>query len=461
MHDPDEVIVALASAAGSGARAVVRLSGAGLDALLGTWLRFDGAGPGPAGPSRLTARLAIADAGKEWADIPVTVLWWPGPGGPTGGPLAELHLPAAPLLVERVITAACERGARPARGGEFSLRGWLAGRLDLAAAEAVLAVVDARSPAQLAAALDTMSGGEGRRLRAVRDRLLDVVADLEAAIDFGDERSPDALPAAATAIWAGVVGRLEETAALLGTMAGRLRQRGHAGRQRLPRVVLHGRPNVGKSSLFNALVGRSLALVADEPGTTRDWVDAVLEIDGTPLCLLVDVAGYGDATEAPAGVAAAARSVALEQVATADVVVVCRDAAASGAVPPPDATRPTIEVATRCDRPDACAGRGIATSVVTGEGLAVLVAGIAAAVARLPPPPLSGAVHLAAGIVAALEALDEATALARRGAAGAAADEVIVASGVTRAAAALGEVTGVDTPADVVDRIFARHCIGK
>ena len=207
MHDPDELIVAAATVNGPGARAVVRLSGAGVDRLLGRLLAFSGPGPSRsdgtgAGPEWLEACLNASAVGPAWGGLPVALLWWPGPGGPTGGPLAELQLPAAPHLVDLVATAVCQAGARPARGGEFSLRGWLAGRFDLAAAEAVLAVVDARSADQLAVALDRLAGGSGRQVRAVRDDLLDLAADLEAVIDFGDERSPAAFPAAAAEVWA-------------------------------------------------------------------------------------------------------------------------------------------------------------------------------------------------------------------------------------------------------------------
>jgi tRNA modification GTPase len=467
MHDPDELIVAVATVAGPGARAILRLSGAGLAGLLETLFRFPAAGPRDGvptragGPTRLAARLASAAAGAAWADLPVTVLWWPGPGGPTGGPLAEVQLPAAPPLVDLLTTAACRAGARPARGGEFSLRGWLAGRLDLAAAEAVLAVVDARSPEQLATALDGLAGGGGRHLRAVREQLLDLAADLEAVIDFGDERAPDAIPSDPRSFWGQVVGRLDAAIAALEAGGGRLRVRGVGGVQRLPRVVLTGLPNIGKSSLFNALAGRPAALVADEPGTTRDWVDTLLTVADAPLCVLVDVAGRG--TEHPGAdpLAHAAAAVATAQVEAADVVVACHDAADPTALPAVPPGKPLIVVATRCDRAGARPSAALATSAVTGAGLVALRTAIRDAVARLPPPDTPATVRLAAGIAAALEDLATVRSSAVAGAAGGRADEVVVASGVARAVAALGEVTGIDAPAELLDRIFARHCIGK
>ncbi|MFM9059975.1 MAG: tRNA uridine-5-carboxymethylaminomethyl(34) synthesis GTPase MnmE, partial [Planctomycetaceae bacterium] len=199
MWSADDLIVAAATPAGPGARAIVRLSGAGLDALLARLLDgADSRGPVPTGgpPRVVMARLARHGLGREWGPLAVTVLHWPGPAGPVGGPLAELQVPASAPLVAALVAEACRHGARLARGGEFTLRGFLAGRLDLVQAEAVLGVVDARTPAELAAALDRMAGGAGTALRAIRSMLLDLVADVEAAIDFADETAPDAVPVA-------------------------------------------------------------------------------------------------------------------------------------------------------------------------------------------------------------------------------------------------------------------------
>ncbi|MGB8852550.1 MAG: tRNA uridine-5-carboxymethylaminomethyl(34) synthesis GTPase MnmE, partial [Pirellulales bacterium] len=189
MWSSTELIVAPATVPGPGARAIVRLAGDGLDGLLTRLVTAQGSGfarPGES-PRVVPARLAGSGLGAEWGEVPVEILHWPGPGGPIGGPLAEVQLPASAPLVEAVVAEACRHGARLARGGEFTLRAFLAGRLDLVQAEAVLAVVDARSPDELAAALDRMAGGAGARLAAARSLLLDLLADIEAAIDFADE----------------------------------------------------------------------------------------------------------------------------------------------------------------------------------------------------------------------------------------------------------------------------------
>ena len=147
MWSADELIVAPATVPGTGARAVVRLAGDGLGELLQSLLAAIAWPQHGERPRVVRATLAAAGLGRDWGELPVEVLVWPGPAGPIGGPLAEVQLPASAPLVDAVIAEACRQGARLARGGEFTLRAFLAGRLDLVQAEAVLGVVDARTPA--------------------------------------------------------------------------------------------------------------------------------------------------------------------------------------------------------------------------------------------------------------------------------------------------------------------------
>jgi tRNA modification GTPase len=466
----DDLIIAPATAGGAGARAIVRMAGGGLDRLLNAlFTPQPGGGFAKAGerPRLVAARLGpvLAD---EWGELDLEILHWPGPAGPIGGPLAEVQLPASTPLVDAVVAEACRHGARLARGGEFSLRSFLAGRLDLLQAEAVLAVVDARSPAELSAALDRMAGGAGRELKALRDAILDLLADIEAVIDFSDEHAPDAIPVAVQSFWGGVETRLSATSAALEAIASRLaaRDTGEAGR--LPRVVIAGPPNIGKSSLFNALVGHEAALVADEAGTTRDWIAARLEGEGV-ACLLVDVAGVDGGTgEGEISREAAARAMAEAE--RADLVVVCRDAAdepSQTGSPRFDATR-RIDVITRCDRAprsrvEAIPERSAAfrTSSRDGIGIDGLRRAILREVASLPAASTGATVRMRVGIDAARQSLAAAAAIAAAAQKGAACDEAIVAADLGRAIAALGEVTGAELGNDLIDRIFARHCIGK
>jgi tRNA modification GTPase len=476
-----ELIVAPATVRGSGARAIVRLSGDGLDRLLDELFIPTSGGFPLRGerPRLVAARLASRELTTDWGELPVEILHWPGPQGPTGGPLAEVQLPASAPLVDAVVAAACRFGARLARGGEFSLRAFLAGRLDLLQAEAVLAVVDAKTPADLSAALDRMAGGVGQMLHRLRETLLDLTADIEATIDFADEHTPDSVPVADAAAWAALESRLSAAGEALDAVAVRLASRDASAAADLPRVVLVGPPNIGKSSLFNALVGRDAALVADEAGTTRDWIAARLDTDPTePACLLVDVAGIADdaacAEADTAGRAPAHGSVeitsaerARAEVARADVVAACIDAAATGgtALPVLPAATPRIDVFTRCDlasppRLGGCASTCL-TSSRSGAGIATLKAAMLSAVANLPGGRSPATLRMQVGVGDAREAVAAAWAAAVAARSDGMRDEAIVAGLLHQAVAALGEVTGVEIGTDLIDRIFSRHCIGK
>jgi tRNA modification GTPase len=475
LHDAlDALIVAPATPQAAGGRGIVRISGEGLDRLLAAV--FEPVAPARFGshgePAKLVAARLAAPLALEWGALEVEILHWPGPSGPTAGPLAELQLPASAPLVEAIIAECCRRGARLARGGEFSLRAFLAGRLDLLQAEAVLAVVDARTPGELAAALDRMAGGVGGQLAAVREMLLDLVADIEAAIDFADETAPDSLPVQRGVFWGNVDLRLGSASAAIEQVTARLASRDGGLEGRLPRAVLVGRPNIGKSSLFNAVLGRDAALVADEVGTTRDWIAARLEGEGV-ACMLVDLAGI-DAEGPAAGTAAAdavgrlAASAAVAELAAADIVIVCRDAAEPASAPlEPPPGKPVIEVVTRCDRVGggrstrASAAGTITTSTVGPTGIDAVRRAILRAAAALPGQSSAATLRMRVGIDAASAAIEAARGIAAAARAGADQDEAVVAGFLNRAISAIGEVTGIEIGNDIIDRVFSRHCIGK
>ncbi len=288
MSRTDDTIVALASAPGAAARSVVRLSGPRcLEVLEHIW-QWHAQRPQLERPRAEAGQVRLPGLASP---IPTVLYLWPNSRSYTREPVAELHLPGSAPLADAVLGALCAAGARLAQPGEFTMRAFLAGRLDLTQAEAVLGVIDAQDARQLESALAQLAGGIARPLAELRDELLELLAHVEASLDFAEEHL-DFIPRGELVV------RLQGAAKGVASLRGRLRGRNLG--DPLPRVVLAGRPNAGKSSLFNALVSRygkgqspadlATALVAPVAGTTRDYLTAALDIDGVG-CELVDTAG--------------------------------------------------------------------------------------------------------------------------------------------------------------------------
>src|SRR6056297_3606304 len=242
----DETICAIASPAGGARRGIIRLSGAEAIPILARCLgeptdRPEAAAWAGRQPLRRQANIDLA---APLGRVLVAALTWPTSGSYTGQPAAELHLPGAmPILaaaIERLVAA----GARPARPGEFTLRAFLAGRLDLTQAEAVLGVIDAEDPAALQTALDQLAGGLGKPLQLLRGRLLDLLSHVEAGLDFVDEDIAFIEDAA-------LLESLRQIGRPLAAIADQLRHRDRS--DVLPLVILRGKPNAGESRLLNAL----------------------------------------------------------------------------------------------------------------------------------------------------------------------------------------------------------------
>jgi tRNA modification GTPase len=440
--DLHDTIVALSSAAGPGGRAVVRLSGPRAFACASAV--FAAAEP-ITFPRRRLYPGQVRLAGVA-APLPADLYAFPAPHTSTGQDIAELHTLGCPPLVERLVAELLRAGARAARPGEFTLRAFLAGKLDLTRAEAVLGVIEAGSRDELRQALAQLAGGVARPLEALRGDLLDLLADLEAGLDFAEEDLEFVSPEDQLA-------RLGRGLALLGSLAEQLERRALGGRAF--RVVLVGRPNAGKSRLFNALTGGAV-LVSPEPGTTRDYLVRRLDLDGVPV-ELIDTAGW---QEAPGDIEEQAQALSGEQARGADLVLLCVEAARE-----PDAEEcrrlsrsepPVIGVATKCDLAPPLFGE-VATSAATGAGLDALRALVAGRAKALARPALAPSVSRCRHHVAAcLDRLRQARELVRRGGA-----PELVALELRGALDELGEMVGAVYTDDLLDRIFSRFCIGK
>ncbi len=438
--DSTDTIVAIASAPGPGVRGIVRLSGP--DACLLALQTFTPKVEMPRCARRFEGHLVIDGLRHP---LPAALLLWPDSRSYTGQPMAEFHTVGSPPLLSQLVAHCLARGARPAGPGEFTLRAFLAGKLDLTRAEAVLAVINADRADQLDVALKQLAGGLSGPLTVLRDRLMDMLAHLEANLDFAEE--PDVGEYERHALAA----ELGERAAELARLADRLRDRERAHDR--PRVALCGPPNAGKSRLFNALLGRDQAIVSPLAGTTRDYLAEPCVCGGMTI-ELIDTAGAEEARDAIEGQAQAKR---LEQARRAELVLECRSGDTTSAVPEHD--RPTLLVWTKVDRDREAPEGAIATSALTGEGLDQLRKAIASALAVPPsegPAIASTSARCRESLRRASESLEGAARAIREGL-----GDEIVALELRQTIDDLGQVVGAVVTEDLLDRIFGAFCIGK
>jgi tRNA modification GTPase len=382
--------------------------------------------------TRLNAASAVRDQ--------IIVTSFPAPHSYTGDDVVELSAHGSPVILRAIVQAAMSLGARLAEPGEFTLRAFLNGRMDLVQAEAVADLIDAVTPEQARLAFDQLEGTSTRAIVDLDHALFDLVARLEASVDFPDEGYHFVQAVEVIAALDQLIERL--TSLLADSRRGRLVREGL-------QVAIVGRPNVGKSSLFNALVGTERAIVTDLPGTTRDLVSEVVDIQGVKVTL-VDTAGLrptSDRIEAE-GVA---RSRQAEQVADLVLVVVDEDEPVR-----PSAKHFVVQSKADLGRPD----RGIRVSSTTGEGLDELRVAMTAALDVEPlrdRPQITNVRH-----AALLERAAGALARARDAAAAEnAAPEEFILADLQEARHALEEITGRRAPEDLLAHIFSRFCVGK
>jgi tRNA modification GTPase len=454
LSDP---IAALATPPGRSALALIRVSGRGALAVAERVI----ARTGETGLAELPERTAVLrrflDADGQPLDEGLVTVFR-GPRSYTGEDLVEFSCHGGLLVSARLLAALQAAGARQAAPGEFTRRALLNGKLDLLQAEAVGDLIDATATAQGRAALRQLEGGLSRRLLALREGLVEAQALLAYDVDFPEEDDGPIPRERIRERLDAVAGDLRR---LLATAAAGERVRSGA------LVVLAGRPNAGKSSLFNALLGVERALVTEIPGTTRDTIEADSEVAGWPV-RLADTAGLRDTGER---IEQLGIEVSRRYLGAADLVLLCVEL---GRPLGPDelavtADFPTLVVRTKADLTHGQAGRQaegqggasgeVAVSALSGTGLDVLREGLAARLfddaARLADlePLLTRERHRVA-LTRAAAALAEATAELER-------EPVLSAHQVLQAIAALEELIGLVHPDEVLGRVFERFCVGK
>ena len=453
--DPQRTIVAVGSGSSAARRGIVRLSGPATAELLTGLLGR------PPAAARAVAFAAQADIGWQGRRLDVHVCYWPDHRSYTGQPCAELHLLGALPLLEALTERLVELGASPAHRGEFTLRSFLAGKLDLPQAEAVLGVIEADSPAELSAALQQLAGNLSQPVRQLRDQLVELTAHLEAGLDFVEE---DIEFITAEQLSADVARIAEQLDAISQQLHAR------ASRRRTACGVLVGLPNSGKSSLFNALLGTARAIVSPQAGTTRDALTATLDLDGLSI-ELVDTAGLEELdADSPRGLAQVVLQRRLQQ---ADVVLLCLDVHQ-----PPDQVwvqaecqrlqaegRPVLLVGTKCDLPHSavwpaaeCDALVSAMQPASLDGLRRrLRDSLADSLSHLQADALQAtAIRCRGSIEPARQAVCRAAALVEL-----AGGEELVATELRIAIDELSAVIGEVHSEDILGNIFGRFCIGK
>jgi tRNA modification GTPase len=451
--DPDrsgDVVVAPATPPGASALAVVRLTGPA-GATLALARRIAPRLPETPCPRVASLYRLVSPDGRPLDRA--LVLFFPAPHSATGEEVVEFLCHGSPAVVAGLLAAAREAGARPAARGEFTRRALSNGKLDLAEAEGLAALAAAESRGAARRALALVDGELSRRVAAARERILDVLSGLEAALDFAEDvPAPDARLAADALLAVAAEAEALAAAAARGGV-----------RDRRKVVAILGRPNAGKSTLFNALVGRDRAIVTAVPGTTRDAISETCEL-GDETVVLVDTAGLRATEDEVESVGVRVAERAGEK---ADLVLYAVDACVGRSEEDEEFLRRgrgegTLLVMTKADLVAAespfSSLSSLSVSAVTGEGLEELRALLAS---RLELVEAEGDLlvlerHRQA-LVSAASSLRGAAELARS----ASGQPELTAARAREALSALGAITGETATEELLDRIFATFCVGK
>ena len=451
-----DTIAAIATPVGTGGIGVVRISGP--QAL---WIARRVTRRSRDPKPRYAHLVRVYDGNNELIDQAL-LLFMPGPGSYTGEDVAELSCHGGPIALRRVLDSILAAGARPAGPGEFTLRAFLNGRLDLAQAEAVADLVAAPTPAALAVAANQLAGRLSDAVREMRSACLDLLAQMEAEVDFDEDEVPAMDRAVVAATLDSLHQRLEDALASAG--------RGIMQRHGV-RVALVGSPNVGKSSLMNALLSTDRAIVTEIPGTTRDVLEESFDLDGVPI-VLNDTAGLRETHDPVETLGVERSSRALEG---SDAAVLVLDASRpllrndeTAAARVRQAAKPTIVALNKRDLPHAVRADDV-DDLVPGAPI------VRTAAIREDVSELRQALRHVIGLVGADGGLALVASVRHQEALTRARDELagarravtddepsdFISIGVRGAVNALGEITGESATEDLLDVIFSKFCIGK
>lgn len=446
MFSSEDTIVAIATPPGRGGIGVVRVSGPAAQPIARALSGRDGFEP-------RHATLTTIAAGDGSPIDRAVVTCFAAPHSYTGEDVVEISAHGSPVVLQAIVAAAMAAGARLANPGEFTLRAHLHGRIDLVQAEAVAELIEAVTPLQARVAFDQLEGTLTARLREIDASLLDLIARLEASLDFPEEGYHFITPGDAGAALDGVATAID---AVLSDA-----HRGRVIREGLTAAII-GRPNAGKSSLFNRLAGAARAIVTEVPGTTRDLLTEKIDVGGIPFTF-VDTAGVrgeaGDSIEEE-GIARARQAAAAADV---RIVVLDRSRPLTGddhALIADTAGR-QILVASKCDLSPAWDETAIGArpvSALTDEGVDELrsaLCSLTGAGERRDRPALANLRH-----AALLEQAREAIARARASAKAGVPEEFVLAD-LHEARGRFDEITGARPQDEVLRTIFERFCIGK
>ena len=450
MIDHDDTIVAVASPPTPAARGVVRISG---ESTLQILAKVGIQCPATKQASRFQSSITTA---APIGPVSVDVLLWPSKRSYTGQPSAEIHTYGSLPILQNIVEAVIQHGGRAARPGEFTMRAFLAGKLDLTQAEAVLGVIEADGERALEYALSQLAGNLAKPLHELRNSILNLLADVEAGLDFVDEDiqfiSDEQL-----------VERLSEIDEQLYQTASKMESRlGGAARTK---IVLRGRPNAGKSSLFNCLVGHAAAIVTDAAGTTRDVVAVNVDLGRHPI-EMIDTAGIDHSHSPIEAQSQSQGKLAAEQ---ADVYLWCCEATALPTEKldnlQTQSTDRAILVATKSDRCKPVRRihqeqKWIYCSALTGDGIDKLVDTIVQLIESINVEPADTIIGTAARCAQSIAGARQAIATAIRFTRNQEGHEFVSAE-LRLCANHLGEVTGMVYTDDILDRVFGRFCIGK